>query len=98
MIGYFCSFYHRHKSSAGPQFNAVTESEILMNKSEISTTGNGPKHIAVIMDGNRRYGRKKHNDALRGHWDGGQTLVNFCDWCAKDGVKQLTVYAFSTEN
>lgn len=57
-----------------------------------------PTHIAVIMDGNRRYGRKRHADPLQGHWVGGQTLVNFVNWCMEDGVKILTVYAFSTEN
>lgn len=97
-IGYLCSFYSRNKSSDGPHKTDLI-SETSLHTPEISTANsNGPKHIAVIMDGNRRYGRKTHNDPLRGHWDGGQTLVNFCDWCAKDGVKQLTVYAFSTEN
>lgn len=57
-----------------------------------------PKHIAVIMDGNRRFGRKKHKDALQGHWSGGQTLIDFIKWCMIDGVEILTVYAFSTEN
>jgi len=98
IIGYLCKLYHREKVSDISQYSTEMDSKTLSNASEISPTSNGPKHIAVIMDGNRRYGRKKHNDPLRGHWDGGQTLVNFCDWCAKDGVKQLTVYAFSTEN
>jgi undecaprenyl diphosphate synthase len=98
IIGYLFKFYHREKVSDISQYSTEMDSKTLLNTSEISQTSNGPKHIAVIMDGNRRYGRKKHNDPLRGHWDGGQTLVNFCDWCAKDGVKQLTVYAFSTEN
>jgi len=57
-----------------------------------------PRHIAVIMDGNRRYGRKTHGDPLRGHWVGGQTLVDFVQWCMEDGVEILTVYAFSSEN
>eukprot|EP01041_Mallomonas_annulata_P000921 gene921-1787_t len=57
-----------------------------------------PRHIAVIMDGNRRYGRAKMSDPLQGHWAGGQTLVDFVQWCMLDGVEILTVYAFSTEN
>jgi len=57
-----------------------------------------PHHIAVIMDGNRRYGRAKYGSATRGHWDGSRTLVEFCRWCMAEGVKVLTVYAFSTEN
>lgn len=56
------------------------------------------RHIAIIMDGNRRYGKAKHGDALKGHWDGGQTLVDCVKWCMELGVEILTVYAFSTEN
>ena len=57
-----------------------------------------PKHIAVIMDGNRRYGRQRYGSATRGHWDGSKTLADFAKWCMAEGVKVLTVYAFSTEN
>lgn len=46
-----------------------------------------PKHIAVIMDGNRRFGQHKHGNALQGHWAGGQTLVDFIQWCKEDGVQ-----------
>jgi hypothetical protein len=38
------------------------------------------KHVAIIMDGNRRFGKAKHGDSLRGHWDGGQTLVDCVKW------------------
>ena len=57
-----------------------------------------PKHIAVIMDGNRRFGRERHNDALQGHWAGGQTLVDFISWCIEEGLEVATLYAFSSEN
>ncbi|KAE8881050.1 hypothetical protein PF005_g13948 [Phytophthora fragariae] len=57
-----------------------------------------PRHIAVIMDGNRRYGKNKYGAGVRGHSDGSRTLVNFTDWCIDAGVKALTVFAFSTEN
>lgn len=57
-----------------------------------------PQHIAVIMDGNRRYGRQQYGSATRGHWDGSKTLADFAKWCIAEGVKVLTVYAFSTEN
>jgi hypothetical protein len=56
------------------------------------------RHVAIIMDGNRRYGTSKHGDALQGHADGGQTLVDCVQWCLEAGVGALTVYAFSTEN
>ncbi len=57
-----------------------------------------PRHIAVIMDGNRRYGKNKYGNATRGHWDGSKTLIEFSKWCMSEGVQILTVYAFSTEN
>ena len=57
-----------------------------------------PKHIAVIMDGNRRYGREKYGNTTQGHWDGSRTLVDFSKWCLAEGIKIITVYAFSTEN
>ncbi|DAZ98929.1 TPA: LOW QUALITY PROTEIN: hypothetical protein N0F65_001368 [Lagenidium giganteum] len=57
-----------------------------------------PRHIAVIMDGNRRYGKVKYGSGLRGHSDGSKTLVAFTDWCIAAGIEALTVYAFSTEN
>jgi undecaprenyl pyrophosphate synthase len=49
------------------------------------------KHLAVIMDGNRRYGRSKYGVATKGHWDGGQTLCDFIDWSMEGGVEILTV-------
>jgi undecaprenyl diphosphate synthase len=50
------------------------------------------------MDGNRRFGKIKHGDPLKGHWEGGQVLLDFVQWCQQDGVQIVTVYAFSTEN
>ena len=57
-----------------------------------------PRHVAVIMDGNRRYGKARYGNATRGHWDGSKTLIEFTKWCMAEGVQVLTVYAFSTEN
>ncbi|OQR81396.1 undecaprenyl pyrophosphate synthetase [Thraustotheca clavata] len=57
-----------------------------------------PKHIAVIMDGNRRYGRTRYGLPIKGHQEGSQRVVDFMHWCSNAGVKVLTVYAFSTEN
>ncbi|KAG6577936.1 di-trans,poly-cis-decaprenylcistransferase [Phytophthora cinnamomi] len=57
-----------------------------------------PRHIAVIMDGNRRYGKHKYGAGVKGHSDGSRTLVNFTDWCIDAGITALTVFAFSTEN
>mmetsp|Transcript_5440 Transcript_5440/g.9512 ORF Transcript_5440/g.9512 Transcript_5440/m.9512 type:complete len:320 (+) Transcript_5440:44-1003(+) len=57
-----------------------------------------PQHVAVIMDGNRRYGKAKYNSVFQGHKDGADTLVDFMGWCIEFNIKTLTVYAFSTEN
>jgi len=57
-----------------------------------------PKHIAIIMDGNRRYGKQKYNSASRGHSDGGYKLRDMVQWCLEECVQEMTVYAFSTEN
>nr|CCA23970.1 undecaprenyl pyrophosphate synthetase putative [Albugo laibachii Nc14] len=57
-----------------------------------------PKHLAVIMDGNRRFGKAKYGLSVRGHADGSRTLVSFIEWCMEFGVEILTVYAFSSEN
>lgn len=57
------------------------------------------RHVAIIMDGNRRYGKSlPAGDPLEGHWSGGRTLVDCVQWCMDAGVEVLTVYAFSTEN
>lgn len=56
------------------------------------------QHIAVIMDGNRRFGRERFADPLKGHWEGGRALSRFTKWSLEQGVGMLTVYAFSTEN
>jgi len=57
-----------------------------------------PKHIALIMDGNRRYGRREHGAAIEGHRAGGEKLRDFVVWCSEAGVAVLTAFAFSTEN
>lgn len=57
-----------------------------------------PEHVAIIMDGNRRYARKQGVTSWAGHIRGAGTTEKVLDWCHELGVKQLTVYAFSTEN
>ena len=59
---------------------------------------NIPQHIAIIMDGNRRWAKQKNLDIRLGHKKGAETLENIVKYCNKIGVKYLTVYAFSTEN
>lgn len=57
-----------------------------------------PKHIAIIMDGNRRWAKEKGLDYRLGHKEGAETLRKIAKYANKLGVKYLTVYAFSTEN
>lgn len=97
--------FHYRQSNDSELFveerDEVTRQEL---RSQESTRESGvdlqlvPRHIAVIMDGNRRYGKAKYGNATRGHWDGSKTLIEFTKWCMAEGVQALTVYAFSTEN
>ena len=57
-----------------------------------------PQHIAIIMDGNRRWAKAKGLPANYGHKEGAKTLEKIVRYCNKIGLKYITVYAFSTEN
>ena len=57
-----------------------------------------PKHIAIIMDGNRRWARQNGLDDGKGHEAGAQNLQKIVEYCRDIGIKHLTVYALSTEN
>ena len=60
---------------------------------------NLPQHIAIIMDGNRRWARKKGLDIIHGHRKAANELVEkLAEHCIKRGIKYLTLWAFSTEN
>lgn len=56
------------------------------------------KHIAIIMDGNRRWAKERMLPTMVGHKKGVEALKKTVKACAEYGVKYLTVYAFSTEN
>ncbi len=57
-----------------------------------------PEHIAIILDGNRRWASKKALNPWFGHKKGAETVEQLLDWCLKLDVKSITLYAFSTEN
>ena len=59
---------------------------------------NLPKHIAIIMDGNRRWAKKRMLPVKLGHKEGADTLKKIVRYANKIGIKYVTVYAFSTEN
>ena len=58
----------------------------------------GPDHVAIIMDGNRRYARERGDETTAGHREGSRTTEQVLRWCQELGVEELTLYAFSTEN
>jgi len=60
--------------------------------------GNMPKHIAIILDGNRRWARERGLDPKLGHKEGAKTLEKIVRYANKIGLGYITVYAFSTEN
>ena len=57
-----------------------------------------PKHIAIIMDGNRRWAKAQGKPASFGHKEGAKTLEKIVRYANKIGLEYITVYAFSTEN
>ena len=57
-----------------------------------------PQHIAIIMDGNRRWAKEKGIETKLGHKAGAETLEKLANFANDIGLKYLTVYAFSTEN
>ena len=56
------------------------------------------KHVAIIMDGNGRWGLKHKNSRNLGHRAGLNTVETVIDECIKEKIKYLTLYTFSTEN
>lgn len=60
--------------------------------------GNLPRHIAVIMDGNGRWAKKKGAARIFGHRNAIQAVKEITEGCGELGIKYLTLYAFSTEN
>lgn len=57
-----------------------------------------PRHIAIIMDGNGRWAKKRSLPRTAGHVAGAKTFKDIARYCNKIGLEYLTVYAFSTEN
>lgn len=59
---------------------------------------NVPKHVAIILDGNGRWAKKKFMPRNYGHTQGSKNVEKICEEAYKMGIQYLTVYAFSTEN
>jgi undecaprenyl diphosphate synthase len=65
---------------------------------ELQTSGPIPEHIAIIMDGNGRWAKKRGFPRIAGHNEGVESVRDTVEACGQLGVKFLTLYAFSTEN
>ncbi|NLM06723.1 MAG: di-trans,poly-cis-decaprenylcistransferase, partial [Tissierellia bacterium] len=57
-----------------------------------------PRHIAIIMDGNGRWAKKRNMPRTFGHKKGTETVEKIVDFASEIGVEVLSLYAFSTEN
>ena len=60
--------------------------------------GNGPQHVAIIMDGNGRWAQARGRPRLYGHHAGARRVREVVEACPELGIKYLTIFAFSTEN
>ena len=65
---------------------------------ELVNTYNIPQHVAIIMDGNGRWAKQKGGTRLLGHKNGANSVNEVVEAAVEIGVKNLTLYAFSTEN
>ncbi|XP_049807138.1 dehydrodolichyl diphosphate synthase complex subunit DHDDS [Schistocerca nitens] len=65
---------------------------------DIVKYGGVPKHVAFIMDGNRRFAEKTKVKKIEGHTKGFDKLAETLQWCLELGIPEVTVYAFSIEN
>lgn len=60
--------------------------------------GDIPNHVALILDGNRRWAQKHLSVYKKGHWNGANTVERLLDWCEEFDIKIITLYALSAEN
>ena len=67
-------------------------------KEPAQVTGRNPEHIAIILDGNRRFAKRLMLKPWMGHEWGKQKVEKLLEWSVELGVKELTLYAFSVEN
>ncbi len=65
---------------------------------EIPEAGPMPRHIAIIMDGNGRWARRRLMPRMAGHKQGVETVRNVIKFCSDHGIEYLTLFAFSSEN
>jgi len=76
----------------------MPSNKALQMEQRILKNGNIPRHIAIIMDGNGRWAKKRGLPRLAGHREGIRSVRDIVEACGKIGVQVLTLYTFSTEN
>ena len=87
------------RTTAGDADSSVPELSMLEQLSfRVVRQGAVPRHVAFIMDGNRRFAKQQLLPRMRGHELGYSKLEQALQWCFELGVRVVTVYAFSIEN
>ena len=64
----------------------------------MSVPARKPRHLAIIMDGNGRWAERRHRPRTLGHRAGARAVQVCLDFCLKEGIGSLTLFAFSSEN
>src|SRR3989344_6355547 len=59
---------------------------------------NVPRHVGIILDGNRRFSKKLMLKPWKGHEYGAKKIESLLEWCKEIGIKEITLYCFSIEN
>jgi len=74
--------------------------DLLLDPGEVDLERKGliPNHVAIVMDGNRRWASRRFMPAMIGHWKGADTISKIVRAASRLGIKVLTLFAFSTEN
>lgn len=76
----------------------MTSKEDQKLQEKLKKRGNLPRHIAIIMDGNGRWAKKRGLPRVAGHSEGVKSVRDVVEACAQLGIEYLTLFAFSTEN
>ena len=71
---------------------------MMSSTQEVPQTGDTPRHVAIIMDGNGRWARRRRLPRIAGHRRGAEAVRTTLRACAERGIEYLTLFAFSSEN
>lgn len=89
---------HRNPDSKPKLKKKLSAEEDALIQKELKEAGNLPRHVAIIMDGNGRWARKRGLPRVAGHNEGVKSVKEVVTACGELGVGALTLYAFSQEN